>query len=85
MVFHPNGRLVFAINELDSTIATYTWDRATGTLAATGASVSTLPAGFSRDEFHGRDRRSTRTASSSMDRIAATTALRSSACRPPAA
>jgi 6-phosphogluconolactonase len=44
IVFHPNGRLVFAINELSSTIATYTWDRATGTLAPTGASVSTVPA-----------------------------------------
>jgi len=44
LVFHPNGRLMFAINELNSTIATYTWNGATGALAPTGASVSTVPA-----------------------------------------
>jgi 6-phosphogluconolactonase len=43
--FHPNGRLAFAINELDSTITAYRWDGAKGTLSEVGSS-STLPAGF---------------------------------------
>ena len=47
-VFHPGGRLAFSINELASTVTTYTWDRAAGSLT-TGASVSTLPGGFSAE------------------------------------
>jgi 6-phosphogluconolactonase len=41
--FHPNGEWLFAINELSSTITTFTWDQAAGRLTA-GASVSTRPA-----------------------------------------
>jgi 6-phosphogluconolactonase len=44
--FHPAGRTAFSINELASTITTYTWNGATGRLTP-GATVSTLPAGFS--------------------------------------
>jgi 6-phosphogluconolactonase len=45
LVLHPNGRLAFVINELDSTIATFARDAATGALTAR-ATISTLPAGF---------------------------------------
>ncbi len=45
LAFHPDGRRLFSLNELDSTVTTFTWDD-TGRLAA-GASVSTLPAGGS--------------------------------------
>jgi 6-phosphogluconolactonase len=43
--FHPNGSAAFSINELNSTITSYTWDGGTGALTP-GASVSTLPANF---------------------------------------
>jgi 6-phosphogluconolactonase len=45
-VFQPDGRHAFSINELASTITSFTWSAATGLLTP-GASVSTLPAGFS--------------------------------------
>ncbi len=41
--FHPNGRLAYSINELDSTVTSFSWDAKSGTLTA-GRSVSTLPA-----------------------------------------
>lgn len=40
--FHPGGRLAFAINELTSTITSYTWNRSSGTLSP-GPTVSTVP------------------------------------------
>jgi 6-phosphogluconolactonase len=43
--FHPDGRRAYVINELASTVTAMTWDSATGTLMP-GASVSTLPSGF---------------------------------------
>jgi 6-phosphogluconolactonase len=43
--FHPGGRSAFSINELSSTITSYTWNGGTGALTP-GASVSTLPANF---------------------------------------
>jgi 6-phosphogluconolactonase len=43
--FHPNGRDVFAINELSSTITRLSWDAATGRLSVLG-SQSTIPADF---------------------------------------
>lgn len=46
--FHPNGRLAFVINELDSTLTTLTYDAADGTVEV-GATYSTLPAGFDGD------------------------------------
>jgi 6-phosphogluconolactonase len=43
--FHPNGRWVYLINEMASTVIGYEWDAAKGTLAEF-QSVSTLPADF---------------------------------------
>ncbi len=43
-VFHPNGRTVYAINEIDSTITAFHWDPAKGSLVSY-QTVSTLPAG----------------------------------------
>ncbi|HZQ98012.1 MAG TPA: lactonase family protein [Chloroflexota bacterium] len=45
LAFHPNGRWVYVINELASTISQFAWDDATGRLEWL-AVVSTLPAGF---------------------------------------
>jgi 6-phosphogluconolactonase len=45
-VFHPTQPIAFSINELDSTVTGFTWDRTAGRLTA-GASMSTLPAEFS--------------------------------------
>lgn len=44
--FHPNGRLGFGINELDSTVTSYRYDGDRGTLTEI-QTLSTLPAGFS--------------------------------------
>ena len=46
--FHPNGRFGFAINELASTITSYSWDAQRGALN-TLATIPTLPAGFGRE------------------------------------
>jgi 6-phosphogluconolactonase len=43
--FHPNGRYVYLINELDSTVVAFERDAATGALDPF-ATVSTLPEGF---------------------------------------
>ena len=45
LAFHPDGRHLFVINELDSTVSVLTYDPGKGTLAAI-QKVSTLPAGF---------------------------------------
>jgi 6-phosphogluconolactonase len=45
LAFHPNGRLVYVINELDSTIAAYRYDAAQGGLRHI-ASSPTLPTSF---------------------------------------
>jgi 6-phosphogluconolactonase len=45
VAFHPNGRLAFLINELDSTLTALAYDRRKGTFAALQV-VSTLPADF---------------------------------------
>lgn len=50
LVFHPNGRFVYAVNELDNTVTPFAWDPAGGTLSAL-RSVSTVPAGFSGESF----------------------------------
>ena len=44
LAFHPNGRFLYAINELLCTMAVFTFDAARGTLQAV-QSISTLPAG----------------------------------------
>jgi len=44
LAFHPNGRFVFTINELSSTMTSLAWEAAKGTLRTIGTQ-STLPAG----------------------------------------
>lgn len=46
--FHPNGKLVYVINEVDSTITSFTYDKESGQLV-TQETVSTLPPDF-KDE-----------------------------------
>jgi 6-phosphogluconolactonase (cycloisomerase 2 family) len=46
LVFHPNGRWVYNVNELDSTVDHLLWDSKQGTLTTSGAFVSTLAAGY---------------------------------------
>jgi 6-phosphogluconolactonase len=46
LAFHPNGRTVYVINELTSTITVFSWDAEEGVLAAV-QTISCLPAGFS--------------------------------------
>jgi 6-phosphogluconolactonase len=43
--FHPQGHVVYVVNELGSTITSFRFDRATGTLER-GQNVSTLPDGW---------------------------------------
>jgi 6-phosphogluconolactonase len=45
LAFHPNGKFVFTINEMASTLTTLAWDGAKGGLTML-RSQSTLPAGF---------------------------------------
>lgn len=45
-VFHPNGKFVFAANELSSTATSFAYDAKKGTLKEMGT-ASTLPPGFS--------------------------------------
>jgi 6-phosphogluconolactonase len=49
LVFHPNGRWVYNINELDSTIDHLLWNPKQGTLTTIGTFVSTLAADFPKD------------------------------------
>jgi 6-phosphogluconolactonase len=46
LAFHPNGRHLYVINELLSTVTAFTWDAEKGTLAPL-QTVTTLPQGFS--------------------------------------
>ena len=46
LTFHPNGRWVYNVNELDSTVDLLYWNAASGTLTTHGSFVSTLPPGF---------------------------------------
>jgi len=46
LVFSPNGRFLYVINELLSTVVTYSYNAATGTLHEL-QTISTLPKGFS--------------------------------------
>jgi 6-phosphogluconolactonase len=45
LAFHPNGRLLFILNELNSTLRSFTWNSTTG-LAEQVQSISTLPEGY---------------------------------------
>ena len=42
LAMHPNGRLAFSVNELKSTVTSFSWDRTNGRLTP-AASYSTLP------------------------------------------
>lgn len=44
-VFHPDGKSAYVINELDSTVTSFLYDAAAGTLQ-TAHTVSTLPEGY---------------------------------------
>jgi 6-phosphogluconolactonase len=46
MVFHPNNRFAYVINELNSSITVYTYDPALGLLEA-NQTLSTVPDGYS--------------------------------------
>ncbi|MBI2941734.1 MAG: lactonase family protein [Chloroflexi bacterium] len=48
--FHPNGRFVYVINELDSTMTTFAWDGERGTLREI-QNLSTLPPGFAGTSY----------------------------------
>lgn len=48
--FHPGGKHAYAVNELNNTVTSYTWDEQTGVLAPKG-SVTTLPEGFSQTSY----------------------------------
>jgi 6-phosphogluconolactonase len=45
LAFHPNGRAIYAISELDSTITAFTWDSAHGTIKEF-QTISTIPSDF---------------------------------------
>jgi 6-phosphogluconolactonase len=45
LVFHPNGRIVYLLNELDASVDVLRFDSQTGTLSAL-QTLSTLPIGF---------------------------------------
>jgi len=50
LAWHPNGKFLYVINELDSSLATFRYDAASGTLTAF-ESVSTLPRDFSGTSY----------------------------------
>ena len=50
LAFHPDGRRLYAINELDNTVAVYDFDSATGRLVERQV-ISTLPEGFKGTTF----------------------------------
>ena len=50
LILHPNGKYLYVINELDSSITTFRYDAAKGSLTAF-ESVSTLPRDFSGKSY----------------------------------
>jgi len=50
LVFHPSERFAFAVTELASTVITFTYDRASGTLTPI-ATVSSLPPNYNETSF----------------------------------
>lgn len=46
--FHPSGEFAYVINEIDSTVTSFTYDAENGQLAVTDT-VSTLPPGFAEE------------------------------------
>jgi 6-phosphogluconolactonase len=49
LVFHPNGRWVYNVNELDSTVDHLSWDSQQGSLTTVGTFVSTLAPDFPKN------------------------------------
>ncbi|SFS10394.1 6-phosphogluconolactonase [Granulicella pectinivorans] len=49
LTFHPNGKWVYNVNELDSTVDHLAWDKHTGTLTTIGSFVSTLEPDFPKN------------------------------------
>jgi 6-phosphogluconolactonase len=49
-VFHPNGRLLYSLQEEGSTLATFDWDPAGGRLTAK-QTISSLPPGFAGTNY----------------------------------
>jgi len=45
LVFHPNGKVLYAVNELANTVTAYLWDTAAGRLTEL-QTVSSLPPGY---------------------------------------
>jgi 6-phosphogluconolactonase len=50
MAFHPSGKFGYVINELDSTMTAFTYDKSKGALTEL-QSLSTLPAGFKETSY----------------------------------
>ena len=50
LAFHPNGRFAFVINELNSTLIAFAYDKAHGTLKEL-QTISTLPEGFNGTSY----------------------------------
>lgn len=50
LTFHPNGRLVYVINELANTITVFDWNAGKGTLKEK-QTIATLPAGFAGESY----------------------------------
>jgi 6-phosphogluconolactonase len=50
LTFHPNGKYLYVINELDSSLTTFKYDAARGTLSAF-ETVSTLPRDFTGTSY----------------------------------
>lgn len=51
LVFHPNGRLVYAITEESSMMMVMDYDPSTGSLTYKGQTTSTLPPGFAGTNY----------------------------------
>ena len=52
VAFHPNGRWLYNVNELDSTVDLLYWDTRQGTLTLHGGFVSTLAPDFPKNTSH---------------------------------
>jgi len=63
LAFHPNGKFLFVINELNSTLTAASWDSEKGVLKET-STLSTLPA-----EFQGKNSTAAVVVNASGDRV----------------
>ncbi|WP_414167083.1 lactonase family protein [Streptoverticillium reticulum] len=51
LVFHPRGRRVYVVGELDSTVTVCRWDAAAGVLSADGSGAAAAPPGVSAPNY----------------------------------